>query len=1031
MIEADRHHINTIVDEISSFLQIPKNTARKKVEYEYANPGKSVAKAWNKKPPKTTEEIEGFYKTTDSYIYDLSLESIRPTRIEWRDAILFYLSQFETRESLLDFGGGVGTESIYFANYGYSVTYHDLPGTTHDFAKYRFSLYAPEVLAIDSRESLGVYDAIICLEVLEHLVNPLATINFLYDKLAYGGILFLTESFELVSSDYPSHLQENTKFAKGFEKKLVEIGFSIIDKISNGRIFVLGKFGTVDIVLPTYNAIEHVKQCVNSVKISTEEVPYRFVFVNDASTTPEIKKFFKKEIGERDIYLENDANLGFVKTANRGIQASSENDVVLLNTDTKVTKGWLSAILRSIYKNNNYATANPLSNNSSIYSIDGLSVLEKQLSLNTIGEIVCASSMHIVPEIPVSVGFCMYIKRTALKVVGLLDEIFERGYGEESDFCMRCREEGYAHILVDDAFVYHQGHVSMLAAGYIKSGDTSIDAHEKILHDRYPDYSQIICSFNEQRIMRRIASNINQNITSYMAKSRRKIMYVLHTPINGEKIGGTEFHVRDLKDSLENDFAIYVLYIRDGRHMIVEEYLDGLLSTYYFDIPFAIPKFTLSHPYMYEKYREVLRVFDIDLVHIHHLINHTFDLIYAAKSLSKPVVMTMHDYYSISPDYNLMYRLTPTGYSAFRQPTRKYFEEKFNLHGFSNTKWQEQIGRFLPGINEIIFPSNTVKEEVVSIYPKITRWQVIEHGEGPTTIKESPCLTYQKASKECFSVLFLGYSHAPQKGQSYMNTIISSLLKSNIEVHMLGTSSEHWLDFVNKKNFIIHGLYNRQDIVSILRHINPNLVALPSPWPETFSYTYSEALEANIPVVAYDIGAISERGKLLGGTALVQPVGSKPFSDKVIELSKKTKEYRDIRKQALNVKTKTLAENIEEYRKLYNRFGLNQKKHIDETDSKFDSAKRAAFMLAENYYESEYVRLNEAVEYQHRLIESRHIAEQVIKDSELKLDVLNAELTRQKQFIEKVKKTIPYKTYRLGVDAGRILSKNLKRNSDN
>ncbi|WP_244898743.1 hypothetical protein [Pseudomonas oryzihabitans] len=51
-----------------------------------------------------------------------------------------------------------------------------------------------------------------------------------------------------------------------------------------------------------------------------------------------------------------------------------------------------------------------------------------------------ASDLSAPPEIEVGCGFCFYIKLCAPEQVGLLDEIqLKRGYGEETDWCLRAK----------------------------------------------------------------------------------------------------------------------------------------------------------------------------------------------------------------------------------------------------------------------------------------------------------------------------------------------------------------------------------------------------------------------------------------------------------------------------------------------------------------------------------------------------------------------------------------------------------------
>ena len=58
---------------------------------------------------------------------------------------------------------------------------------------------------------------------------------------------------------------------------------------------------------------------------------------------PLLIKYQNENNDKNIIVLENETNLGFVKTVNKGMQYS-ENDVILLNSDTEVTKNWIEKI---------------------------------------------------------------------------------------------------------------------------------------------------------------------------------------------------------------------------------------------------------------------------------------------------------------------------------------------------------------------------------------------------------------------------------------------------------------------------------------------------------------------------------------------------------------------------------------------------------------------------------------------------------------------------------------------------------------
>ncbi|KHL71423.1 glycosyl transferase, partial [Pseudomonas putida] len=88
-------------------------------------------------------------------------------------------------------------------------------------------------------------------------------------------------------------------------------------------------------------------------------------------------------------------------------------------------------------------------------------------------------------EIETGCGFCLYIKREALDQVGYLDEVhLARGYGEETDWCLRAREHGWRHMGAPNVFVAHQGGISFGAEKALR-----VAHNNAILRKRYPDAS--------------------------------------------------------------------------------------------------------------------------------------------------------------------------------------------------------------------------------------------------------------------------------------------------------------------------------------------------------------------------------------------------------------------------------------------------------------------------------------------------------------------------------------------------------------
>src|SRR2546427_832668 len=130
-----------------------------------------------------------------------------------------------------------------------------------------------------------------------------------------------------------------------------------------------GGDATIDVVIPVYNAPADLARCVDSVLAHTSGA-YRLGLIDDASPGPAIGAHFAA-LADRAlpdlVLLRNDHNLGFIGTANRGMRLSGA-DVVLLNSDTIATAGWLDALARCVASDPRIGTATPFSDNAEICS---------------------------------------------------------------------------------------------------------------------------------------------------------------------------------------------------------------------------------------------------------------------------------------------------------------------------------------------------------------------------------------------------------------------------------------------------------------------------------------------------------------------------------------------------------------------------------------------------------------------------------------------------------------------------------------
>jgi glycosyltransferase involved in cell wall biosynthesis len=83
----------------------------------------------------------------------------------------------------------------------------------------------------------------------------------------------------------------------------------------------------------------------------------------------------------------------------------------------------------------------------------------------------------------------MYVRRSALELVGAFDLAFSPGYGEEVDFSQRCVRSGLCHVLADDVLVFHRGGISFAGNGRRSAVQHE---HERLIAERHPYFHDAV-----------------------------------------------------------------------------------------------------------------------------------------------------------------------------------------------------------------------------------------------------------------------------------------------------------------------------------------------------------------------------------------------------------------------------------------------------------------------------------------------------------------------------------------------------------
>lgn len=229
------------------------------------------------------------------------------------------------------------------------------------------------------------------------------------------------------------------------------------------------------VILPVYNGDAIVRDCLRALSVASDG-PFQVLVVDDGSRGFTAEMLREEVSGDpRFVLHRRDINRGYTKSINEGVMMTSAPWVVVLNSDTLVSHGWLDRLHAAVRARPGTGMAGPLSNAATWQSIPAAKRPDMTWSTNDmieprhlmrVQEMLADVSERAYPEFPILNGFCTLIARDVFDRIGLYDEdAFPMGYGEETDLCLRARRAGFRLTVADDCFVYHHKSVSFGSAG--------------------------------------------------------------------------------------------------------------------------------------------------------------------------------------------------------------------------------------------------------------------------------------------------------------------------------------------------------------------------------------------------------------------------------------------------------------------------------------------------------------------------------------------------------------------------------------
>jgi GT2 family glycosyltransferase/glycosyltransferase involved in cell wall biosynthesis len=628
---------------------------------------------------------------------------------------------------------------------------------------------------------------------------------------------------------------------------------------------VLPKRAKLAVVMPVYRDLAGTRAALEAV-LAAAPRGTAVILVDDASPEPGMAGWLESLPRSKVQVIRQAVNRGFPAAANAGIAAAAGRDVLLLNSDTLVPPGAIEALAAAAYAAADIGTATPLSNEATILSVPevaGRNPMPDLAGATALQGLAARANGAGVLEIPTAIGFCMFIRHDCLAAAGgFRAEIFAQGYGEENDFCMRARQNGFRHVAALGAYVAHRGGVSFRAAGRALNARNAA-----ILARLYPGYDDMVAAFIADDPLRPARRRLDEARFAAGRRAAGAVLLISHDHGGGvARIVAREMAA--IRASGQRPILLFPAMppgAEDAPFPWPAELTD--------DRPGNYPNLAFSLPGEWDALLALLGGEDISHVVLHHSMGLHPAVRSLAGALGVPMEIVLHDYGSFCPRITLLTapdKAEPLRYCG--EPNLegctacvgRLGDETFE--GVAPAALVERSAAEFAAARRITAPSADAARRIArhfpGVKPVITAW---EDDSVPVTLRPPRAGARRR-------IAIIG-GIGPAKGFDILMECARDAVRRRLPLDFLvaGPSAEDAV-LLETGNIFVAGPYREGEAKALIGSLDADLAFLPSIWPETWCFALSEAWRAGLYAIAFDLGAQAAR-IAASGRGAVLPLG--------------------------------------------------------------------------------------------------------------------------------------------------------------
>lgn len=291
-----------------------------------------------------------------------------------------------------------------------------------------------------------------------------------YNSLMIGALLNGEEAEKKAKEILPDTYQNVLLALKDLNRNnLSETEILLYDKVKtemeNLRILKHVEEKSIEkittIIVVCMDQLVETKQCIEAIREYTKMEEIELLLVANAPGK-EMSSWLEQQT---DIHwIVNEKNEGFIKAANRGMQAAKTKEILLMHNDVIVTKAWLEHLRSTLYSALNIGAVAPVAlgahnrlqcpeNHIEYHTIDELQHMAETLYCDMISKKAWRESLFLQ-------HFCLLLKKEVVDKIGVMDERFSPAFFADYDYSFRILKSGYRLLAASNILIHHTGSIS-------------------------------------------------------------------------------------------------------------------------------------------------------------------------------------------------------------------------------------------------------------------------------------------------------------------------------------------------------------------------------------------------------------------------------------------------------------------------------------------------------------------------------------------------------------------------------------------